>query len=127
MFREEGIVPLLVIASTTSPFQVCSFSQDRSEPSPYPAIQFSECPPVTVLEVSEPAACDPIDPCDVLIQTPTIGTGRQAAYSVLQLGHALVSWPPVQLALPRMLEVVSEKVEPRSRFVHVHDPGFLGV
>src|ERR1035437_1234656 len=127
MFSKEGIVPPLVIASATASFQMRSFSQDCPQASPYPAIQFPECPAVTVLEVSEPSACNPIDSHDGLIQTPSVGPVRQSAYAVLQLGHAFTPRPAVQFSFPRMLEVVSEKVEPRSRLVHVHDSGFLGV
>src|SRR3989339_1571580 len=127
MVSEEGVVPTLVVASTAAPFQVRSFSQDCPQPSPYPAIQRSECRTVAMLEVSEPSACDPIDFPDGLVQAFPVRTVCHPAYPALYLGHALTPGPPVHLAFPRVLKVIPEKVEPRPRLVHVHDSGFLGV
>ena len=70
--RCEGIAPSRVVAAAASPFQVRALPQDCPQATPYPAIQFPECPSVAVFEVSKPSSRNPIDPHDGLIQTLTI-------------------------------------------------------
>src|SRR5690606_38477804 len=103
---EVGYGPALMISAPSTSSQLHATTEDAAQAPANPAVDVSECGPVTVLEVVEPSSKDRVQQIDDLREAPPVVAARVLAELLPQAYHALLARPS-----HASLEVVAEEVK----------------